>query len=81
MTTDPKPTDGEILDWIFTHNATVLEQSSGSFACLYQAPGGRGQWGPQARSKRDAVWAAMGQPARHVADCSTWQNLKTGSLD
>lgn len=35
MTMDPKPTDGEILDWIFTHNATVLEQISGSFACLY----------------------------------------------
>ena len=61
MTTDPRPTDGEILDWILTHNATVLEQISGSFACLYQAPGGRGQWGPQARSKRDAVRAAMGQ--------------------
>lgn len=61
MIMDPKPTDGEILDWIFTHNATVLEQISGSFACLYQAPGGRGQWGPQAMSKRDAVRAAMGQ--------------------
>ena len=59
MTMDPTPTDVEILDWIFTHNATVLEQMGGGFACLYQAPGGRGQWGPQARSKRDAVLATI----------------------
>ena len=72
MNMEPTPTDGEILDWIFTNNATVLEQMGGGFACLYQAPGGRGQWGPQARSKRDAVRAAMGHcTVRPIADRST----------
>ena len=59
MIMDAKPTASEMLEWIFAHNVTVLEQASGGFACLYQALGGRAAWGPSARSKRDAVLAAM----------------------
>ena len=40
MIMDAKPTASEMLEWIFAHNVTVLEQASGGFACLYQALGG-----------------------------------------
>jgi hypothetical protein len=51
--------DSEMLNWIFTHNVTVLERVGGGFACLYQMGNGRAMWGPSAKSKRDAVMAAM----------------------